>query len=274
MDALDPLFLAACAGVGVVGGLLGGMLGIGGGVVIVPALLALFEIFGMPVAQAAPVAVATSLATIIATSSAAARAQWQRKSVDTGLIRRWAPALVVGSLASGPIASQLPAGAFQAFIGCFLLTVGIIMSSAWQPSPQRTLPGGVPGAALGGTAGVVSGLAGIGGGNVIVPTLVYFNVPMRMATGTSSALGVPIAIAGTIGFLVAGWDRPDLPAGTFGFVHLPAALAIAALSFSTAPLGVAIAHRIPAPRLKRAFGALLLVVSIRMLWTTWGLLVA
>ena len=272
MDETAPLFLAACAGVGAFGGLLGGMLGIGGGVVIVPALLTLFEAFGLPLEQAAPIAVATSLTTIIATSTAAAHAQWQRKSIDVGLVRRWAPALVAGSLASGPIANLLPASAFQGFIGCFLLAVGIIMSSAWQPAPKRTLPGGAAGIVLGGTTGVISGLAGIGGGNVIVPTLVYFNIPVRVATGTSSALGVPIALAGTAGFLAAGWGRTDLPAGTLGFVHLPAAVAIAALSFFTAPIGVALAHRIPAPTLKRLFGALLLFVSWRMLWTTSGLL--
>ena len=274
MDALDPQFLFACAGIGALGGLLGGMLGIGGGVVIVPALLALFEVFGLPAAQAAPIAVATSLTTIIATSAAAARAQWLRGSIDVELFRRWAPALVAGSLVSGPVAGQLPAGAFQAFIGCFLLAVGIIMSSAWQPSPHRALPRGATGIALGGSAGLVSGMAGIGGGNVIVPTLVYFNVPIRLATGTSSAMGLPIALAGTISFLVAGWDRTNLAAGTLGFVHLPAALAIATLSFFAAPIGVAVAHRIPAAQLKRAFGFLLLLVSMRMLSATVGLLSA
>ena len=242
MDALDPQFLFACAGIGALGGLLGGMLGIGGGVVIVPALLALFEVFGLPAAQAAPIAVATSLTTIIATSAAAARAQWLRGSIDVELFRRWVPALVAGSLVSGPVAGQLPAGAFQAFIGCFLLAVGIIMSSAWQPSPHRALPRGATGIALGGSAGLV--------------------------------LGLPIALAGTISFLVAGWDRTNLAAGTLGFVHLPAAVAIATLSFFAAPIGVAVAHRIPAAQLKRAFGVLLLLVSMRMLSATVGLLSA
>ncbi|MEE4297917.1 MAG: sulfite exporter TauE/SafE family protein [Pseudomonadales bacterium] len=272
MSALDPLLLAACAAVGAGAGFLGGLLGIGGGVVIVPALLLLFEARGMPASSAAPVAVATSLATIIATSVSAARAQIRRASVDWGIVRAWTPALVLGSAASGPLASLLPGAVLPWFIGLFLFAVALVMLSAWTPAPHRRLPGGAPGFGLGASAGLLSGLAGIGGGNVIVPTFVYFNVPMRMAAGTSSTLGFPIAVAGTIGFLVAGHGRTDLPAGTLGYVHLPAAGALAVLSFAAAPLGVALAHRIPAPRLKRIFGVLLVVVSSRVLWGAFAAL--
>lgn len=262
---LDPVLLGACAAVGAVAGFLGGLLGIGGGVVIVPALLLLFEGQGMVPADAAPVAVATSLATIIATSVSAARAQIRRASVDWTIVRRWTPALILGGLASGPVAGRLPDAALPWFIGAFLFAVALVMLSAWTPAPHRRLPGGAAGFGLGGAAGLVSGLAGIGGGNVIVPTLVYFNVPMRLAAGTSSTLGFPIAVAGTLGFALAGLGRTDLPAGTVGYVHAPAALALAAASFVCAPLGVAFAHRIPAPRLKRIFGLLLLLVSGRVL---------
>jgi uncharacterized membrane protein YfcA len=267
MTDIDPLLLGACAGVGACAGFLGGLLGIGGGVVIVPALLLLFEWQGFAAGTAAPVAVATSLATIIATSVAAARAQIRRGSVDWAIVRAWTPALLVGGLASGPVAQRLPEAALPWFIGLFLLAVSGIMLTAWQPAPHRTLPRGAPGIALGGGAGLLSGLAGIGGGNVIVPTLVFFNVPMRLATGTSSTLGLPIAVAGTIGFVLTGLGRPDLPPGTLGFVHVPAAMAMAVLSFTVAPLGVAFAHRIPAARLKRIFGSLLAVVSARVLWS-------
>jgi len=272
MSELDPALLAACAAVGAGAGFLGGLLGIGGGVVIVPALLLLFEMQGMAATVAAPVAVATSLATIIATSVSAARAQIRRGSVDWAIVRSWTPALVLGSVASGPVASRLPEAVLPWFIGAFLFTVALIMLSAWTPAPHRRLPRGAAGFGLGGAAGLVSGLAGIGGGNVIVPTFVYFNVPMRLAAGTSSTLGFPIAVAGTIGFLIAGLGRDDLPPGTLGFVHLPAAGALAVLSFACAPLGVALAHRIPAQRLKRLFGLLLVVVSTRVLWGAFAAL--
>ena len=130
MTDIDPLLLGACAGVGAGAGFLGGLLGIGGGVVIVPALLLLFEWQGFPTATAAPVAVATSLATIIATSISAARAQIRRGSVDWAIVRAWTPALLVGSLASGPIADRLPETVLPWFIGLFLLAVAAIMLAA------------------------------------------------------------------------------------------------------------------------------------------------
>ena len=267
MSVPDPFLLAACAVIGALAGILGGMLGIGGGVIIVPALLLLFEATGMETTVAAPVAVATSLATIIATSVSAARAQLRRDSVDRAIVRRWTPALVLGGLGSGPLATRLPEPVLPWFIGAFLLSAALVMLSAWTPAPHRRLPAGAAGFGLGASAGLVSGLAGIGGGNVIVPTLVWFNVPMRLAAGTSSTLGFPIAVAGTIGFAVAGLERTDLPPGTLGFVHVPAALALALASFACAPLGVALAHRIAAARLKRVFGLLLLLVSLRLLWS-------
>lgn len=268
MPALDPVLLVACAGIGAVAGFLAGLLGIGGGVVIVPALLLVFDAVGIT-EGAARLAVGTSLATIIVTSLAAARAQIRRGAVQWQIVRTWTPALLVGSLASGPIATHLPAGALPWFIGVFLLLVACIMLAQWRPAPHRTLPTGAANLLLGGTAGVVSGLAGIGGGNVIVPTLVYHNVPMQQASATSSTLGVPIALFGTLGFVLAGWSQPDLPAGSVGYVYLPAALTIAAITFLVAPLGVAVAHRSRADLLKRVFGALLLIVAGRILYGAW-----
>ncbi|HSG91580.1 MAG TPA: sulfite exporter TauE/SafE family protein [Pseudomonadales bacterium] len=269
MPLPDPFMLMACAAIGAVAGFLAGLLGIGGGVVIVPALLILFDAVGID-AGAARLAVGTSLATIIVTSLSAARAQIRRGAVQWPIVRSWTPALLVGSFASGPLAALLPPGALPWFIGCFLLLVAAIMLTQWRPDPHRTLPRGAANLALGGTAGLVSGLAGIGGGNVIVPTLVFHNVPIQQASATSSTLGVPIALFGALGFVIAGWGEASLPAGSIGYVYLPAALTIAAVTFLVAPLGVAVAHHSDAGLLKRVFGALLLLVSGRILYGAWA----
>lgn len=267
MPVPDPSLLLACALVGLGAGLLGGMLGIGGGVVIVPALLILFELRGISIGVAAPMAVATSLATIIFTSLSAARAQLRRGAVDWSIVRQWVPFLLLGGFASGHVASLFPAGWLPLFIGCFLLAAAGMMQANWRPAPQRTLPAGLRGGSIGFSAGLASGLAGIGGGNIIVPTLVFFNVPVLRATATSSTLGVPIAVAGTLGFVWAGWNQVGLPATTLGYVHWPAALALLTTSALSAPLGVAIAHRLPAARLKRIFALVLMLAAARVLYS-------
>jgi uncharacterized membrane protein YfcA len=271
VPALDPIvwLLIACVGVGAVAGFLAGLLGIGGGVVIVPALLLLFDLAELE-GGSARLAVGTSLATIIATSISAARAQIRRGAVDWDIVRAWTPALLAGSLASGPVAAVLPAGTLPWFIGSFLLLVSAIMLTRWRPAPHRVLPGPAGNLALGSTAGLVSGLAGIGGGNVIVPTLVYFNVPMQRAAATSSTLGFPIALFGSLGFVLAGWNEPGLPPGSLGHVWLPAAAVIAVMTFLVAPFGVAAGHRMPAEVLRRIFGIALVLAAGRILWGAWS----
>lgn len=267
MDPFDPALLAACTAIGLVAGVLGGMLGIGGGIVIVPALLLLFDARGVDPVVAAPMAVATSLGSIVFTSLAAARAQIRRGAVEWTVVRRWVLFLILGSMASGQVAVLFPAGALPVFIGAFLALAAVVMFADWRPAPHRSFPGPVPGSGIGFGAGLVSGLAGIGGGNVIVPTLVYFNVPVLRAAATASTLGVPIATFGSIGYVIAGWNNPELPQATAGYLHLPAALAIVMLSVFAAPLGVALAHRMPARTLKRTFAVLLVAAAARVLYS-------
>jgi len=264
MPAFDPMLLTACAATGLLAGLLGGMLGIGGGIVIVPALLLLFDARGVDPLLAAPMAVATSLSSIVFTSLAAARAQIRRAAVEWPVVRRWTAFLILGSLSSGQIAVLFPVGILPLFISGFLALAAIVMFANWRPPAHRGLPGTAASAGVGYSAGLVSGLAGIGGGNVIVPTLVYFNVPVLRAAATASTLGVPIAVSGSLGYLWAGWQQPGLPEATAGFIHLPAAAAIIALSVFAAPAGVALAHRLPGAALKRIFALLLMAAAIRV----------
>ncbi len=261
------MFFGSCAAIGAVSGFLGGLLGIGGGVVIVPALIVLFDLAGLFSAHdATAIAVATSLACIVFTSISAASAQIRAAMVDWDIVRGWAFYLVIGSFLSGSLAAQLPTFLFRGFIGAFLLFVAFVMLTSWKPSAHRNRPGGLQSALLGTGGGLVSGIAGIGGGNVIVPTLIYFNTPVHRATATSSTLGVPIALAGALGYVVSGWGQ-ESAGWMLGWVYLPAFVAIMAAAILFAPLGVKVAHRTAPLPLRRAFGVLLIFVSLRMLYS-------
>ncbi len=271
MDTL--LFSIAYIAVGIVAGFLGGLLGIGGGVVIVPALIIIFDLFDL-VAHGAPggngatlTAVGTSLASIIFTSAAAARVQIRAGMVEWGVVKGWTGFLIVGSYAAGFLAAMMSLEVLRMLIGAFLLFVAMVMLTSWKPSPHRGLPGRAMSAVLGGVGGLVSGIAGIGGGNVVVPTLVYHNVPVHRATATASTLGLPIAVAGALGYMHRGWSDTSLSDGFLGFVYLPALAAIVVGSVALAPVGVRTAHRISATPLRRVFGVLLVIVSLRMFWS-------
>jgi uncharacterized membrane protein YfcA len=246
-------FFGSCVAVGALSGFLGGLLGIGGGIVIVPALIILFDTMELfPQSIATPVAVGTSLAVIIFTSLAAARTQIRAGMVDWDVVRRWAPFLIIGSFLAGP----------------FLLFVSCVMLTNWKPDPHRKFPGAVAIAGIGMLGGLISGIAGVGGGNVMVPTLVYFNKPVHRATATSSTLGVPIATAGTRGFVYTGWNA-ELGPALLGFVYLPAFVAIVLATVVTAPMGVRVAYRVAPLPLRRGFGLLLVVIAARTLYSAF-----
>lgn len=265
---MEPLFFtAACLLVGAVAGFLGGLLGIGGGIVIVPALILLLdEMHLMPLSAVTPVAVATSLACIIFVSISAALAHMRSGQVDWMIARRWVVGLIAGGMIAGQVALLLPMPVFRACIGAFLVFVSAVMLTQWRPAPQRSPPGVVGSSLLGLVGGFVSSIAGIGGGNVIVPTLVYLNIRVHRATATSSVLGLPVALAGSVGYLVAGHDQSIAP-GTWGYIYLPAFGAIVLSAIAAAPLGVRAAGRIAPLPLRRVFGAVLVVVAARMLWS-------
>lgn len=258
-------FISLCVSLGLASGFIGGLLGIGGGVIIVPALVLYYDFSGrFPPDSGLLIAVATSLACIIFTSASAAYTQYTAGKIRWDLFRKLVAFLLVGSFAAGFVAPALPAEVFRGFIGVFLGIVAIVMLSRWQPNASRQFPPPLGAAGIGLGGGMAAGLAGIAGGNVIVPTLVYFNTPIHNATATSSALGVPIALTATLGYILS--SPLTVEAGLFGFIHLSAFVPIVVGALIAAPFGVRFAHRVPAPRLKRVFGGLLVIVSIRMLY--------
>ncbi|KAF0811166.1 hypothetical protein A167_00198 [Alcanivorax sp. S71-1-4] len=252
---------------GVLSGLLGGALGLGGGVVIVPGLLLVFHLRGLT-ENMAQLAVATSLATIIVTSVGAVRAHHQRGSLRWPLVYRLSGGIVVGAFAGAFIADWLSGPRLTQLFGVFAVLVAIqMMTSSWRKIPEG-LPERVPGTpvlmAAGGGIGLVSSLFGIGGGSLTVPFMNACRVRMQEAVAVSSACGLPIALAGCIGFIIAGWDNPHLPPGSLGYVYLPAAVGIGIASYPMARVGAGLAHRLPAATLKRIFAVVLCVIGVRL----------
>ncbi len=259
----SPELLLVAAALGVFAGLVAGLLGVGGGLIIVPVLALLFERAGYgPVMH---LAIGTSLATIVFTSIASVRAHHRHGAVRWPVFFRLTPGIVAGALLGAAVADRLPTDALRLFFGLFELFVAVQLTLDLRPKPQRRLPGSLGMGLAGAVIGGVSAIVGIGGGTLTVPFLVWSNVAMREAVATSAACGLPIAVAGAFGFMLAGRDATGLPPGSLGYVHLPSLAAIVATSILFAPLGARLAHRLPARTLKRIFALLLFVLAVRML---------
>ncbi len=254
--------LVAC---GAVAGVTAGLLGVGGGIVIVPVLFEMLPFIGVPDDLRMHVAVGTSLAVIIPTSISSARAHYRREAVDTGILRTLAPSVFAGVVA-GTLLAAFVAGAVLTAV---FATVALLVAANMLLRPEgarlaNNLPGPGGQGALGLFIGGVSVIMGIGGGTVGVPLLSLFNVPIHRAVATASVLGLIISVPGAIGFVVSGWSQTAFADGYLGYVLLPGAAVIAILSTSLAPLGARIAHALPAVWLRRAFGVFLLVTAIRL----------
>lgn len=251
---------------GMAAGLLAGLLGVGGGIVLVPGLLLVFAAWGVDSSVTAHTAIATSLACIVFTALSAIRAHHHRGSVDWAVVLRMAPGLVLGALAGTVVADALSGPMLQRVFGALALLVALrMLAPSRKPNGRFPLPGTAGLSTAGGVIGSISSLMGIGGGSLTVPFLAVCRVPMVRAVGTSSACGLPLAVAGTVGYIVTGWDAADTLPGSAGYILLPAVACIVLASMSFAPLGARLAHRLPATGLKRCFGVLLLVVSVRLM---------
>jgi uncharacterized membrane protein YfcA len=258
---------AAYGGLGLVVGFVAGLLGVGGGLIIVPVLIMLLHTHGQAVGMEPQLALGTSLATILFTSLSSVRAHHRRGAVEWPLVRCIAPGIVLGTLAGAALAARMPATVLKIFFVVFLFYAAIQMWLDFKPAPQRGLPGRIGTSLAGGVIGVVSSWVGIGGGTLSVPFMLWHNVPLHRAIATSAAIGFPIAFAGAAGYVLGGWTASGLPAGSLGFVYLPALAGIVLGSVLTAPLGARTAHRLPVRPLKRVFALLLFTLALRMVWT-------
>lgn len=267
MPELAPALLAAYVGLGLAVGFVAGLLGVGGGLIIVPVMIVLLHAQGLAAGIEPQVALGTSLASILFTSLSSVRAHHRHGAVEWPLVRRITPGILLGTLAGALLAAQVSAVVLKLFFVAFLFYAAAQMWFEFRPAPHRGLPGRAGTTAAGGVIGAVSSWVGIGGGTLSVPFMLWHNVPLHRAIATSAAIGFPIAVAGAAGYVLGGRGVAGLPTGSWGFVYLPALAGIVVGSVLTAPLGARTAHRLPVRPLKRIFALLLVALALRMAWT-------
>jgi uncharacterized membrane protein YfcA len=255
--------------IGVTVGFLAGLLGIGGGMVMVPMLVFVFTAKGFPAEHMMHLSLATSMATIVFTSLSSVRAHHRHEAVDWAVARAMAPGIVAGALAATLVAGFVPTRPLAIFYTGFMFYAATQTFFDVKPKGSRQLPGPaglfVAGTAVGGFSSVLAA----GGAFLSIPFLAWCNVPLKRAIGTAAANGFPIAVAGTAGYVLNGLRVEGLPQGSLGYVYLPALALIVAASMPVAPLGARLAHRLPVKRLRIVFALLLLGLALRMLANLW-----
>lgn len=259
--------LLAYLGTGAVAGLLAGLLGVGGGLVIVPALAALYAMRGFPADSLMHYAIGSSLATIVPTSIASLVSHHRRGGIHWLAVRGLTPGIVLGALAGAWLAARITSPDLRLLFGGFELLVALQLISGRQPAAHRRLPGAAGLGFAGAVIGAVSAVLGIGGGTLTVPFLLWNGVDILRAVATSAACGLPIALAGAAAFAMQATDGGALQAAGMhtGFVYWPAVAGIVSTSILAAPLGARLAHYLPKPVLQRIFAFLLVMIGLRML---------
>ena len=210
-------------------------------------------------------ALGTSMATIVFTSIASMRAHHAHGAVRWDIVRSFAPGLVVGTLSGSFLATWVPTRPLAMVFTAIVYYASLQMMLDFKPKPHRQLPGTLGMGVAGLIIGIVSSLVAAGGGFLTIPFMVFCNVVIHHAVGTSAALGFPIAVAGTIGYIVSGMKTPGLPDFSLGYVYLPGFIGVVAVSFLMAPVGAKLAHKLPVKQLKRAFGGFLALLATKML---------
>lgn len=263
--ALEPYFLLLLLGLGLLNGVLAGLFGIGGGLVIVPAMVWLLPQIGVPEQHIMHMALATSMATICFIAVSSAVAHYRRGSVSVRLLKLLVPGIMVGALLGAYLAKLMNTEWLAWIFGFFSILMGLRMMIDKLPVAkgerlhwQQASPSAV-------VMGALSSLVGIGGGSLVVPYLLFHKEKLVLSIGTAAACGLPLAVMAAVGYIVLGWNVTGLPDYHLGYVYLPAMIAIAVGSIITAPFGAYLAHRLPTKVIKRFFALLLIVVGIKII---------
>ena len=268
-----PIILVLLS-VGSIAGLLAGLLGVGGGIVIVPALYFILQFLGASLTTSMLVAVGTSLLTIIPTSLSSSRAHYRRGNIDFALLKRWVLPMFVGVLIGGYVAVRLKGAVLTAVFGTFLVLVAlnILLRSNANASTAK-MPGTTVQSMVASTIGFLSVMMGIGGGALGVVAMTRFGIAVHRAVGTAAVFGLIISLPGAIMLIVNGTTPADTPMGTYGFVNIPGAMVIVSMSILFAPIGVKLGATFDGVVLKRIFAFFLILTGLRMIWQTLTLTV-
>lgn len=267
---MDIYFLIIFFCLGGLVGFFAGLFGIGGGGIMVPALIFIFTKLEFPAEHIVHMALATSMASIIPSSLASLRAHHERHAVLWPIVVKIIPGIFLGTFAGTFLASYLSAKPLAIFFSIFMAAIAVQLILDRKPKPSRQLPSTLAVSGVGAGIGGASALVAIGGGTMTVPFLLWCNVALPVAIGTASAVGLPIALTGATGYLINGLHLQNLPAYTLGFIYWPAVVSMAMASFFTATTGAKLAHRLPIPLLKKYFAALQIFLSVEMLFTILG----
>lgn len=249
---------------GAIAGLIAGIFGLGGGIIIVPTLIFTFSYLDFPAQVLTHLAVGTSLATILFTSVSAIYVHHRKLAIDWSLALKLSVGMLFGGLIGAYFADFMPGALLQRIFAVYCVCVALQMWFAWSPKAILTVPARLGCILLGGAIGMVSGLFGIGGGSLVVPVLTLYRVKITQAIATSAVTGFPIAVSGTVGYIIMGWGNPSLPQGSLGYVYWPAMLGIILSSTAFAKFGALLAHRLPSRKLKKLLALVLVVVAIKL----------
>ncbi|MEY4909008.1 MAG: hypothetical protein RL260_2726 [Pseudomonadota bacterium] len=268
---LDFTLVAELLALGMCTGFLAGLLGIGGGMLMVPFMTLILSARGVDAALAVKMAIATSMATILFTSISSVRAHHKRGAVRWDIVRTLAPGIVLGGLLAGAGVFALLKGTTLALVfAVFVAFSATQMLLDRKPAPTRQMPGTAGSLGAGGVIGFLSGLVGAGGGFISVPFMGWCNVAMHNAVATSAALGFPIALANTVGYVIGGWSMPSPLPGALGYLWLPGLAVIATASVTTAPFGARTAHAMNVKQLKKVFACTLYGLAAYMFYKSMG----
>lgn len=262
---LEPEWILIFLLLGSFVGFMAGLLGIGGGGILVPILTSIFISHGIPVDNVVHLALGTSMASMVITTFSSFRSHNAKGGVVWKAVRGMVPGIIIGTFSATFLASYLSSLFLGVFFALFMAFVSSQMFLNKKPKPSREVSGNMGLFAAGSGIGAISALVSIGGGSLTVPYLTWQNIEIKKAIGTSAAIGLPITIAGTIGYLVNGWNISSSDNYIFGYVYLPAVILISLTSFITAPYGAQLAHKLPVSILKKIFAVLLVCLSIKML---------